>query len=86
MDRRMFDMTDYYKDSIYSSRKESDFPKCSIDKSYCVQAPSRDYSDVLTMAFVNMQPIESVYETEQGFSKGSLFPNIDKPLLGGNKR
>ena len=86
MDRRMFDMNDYYKDSLFRSRNENDYPKCTIDKSYCIETAPKDYSDVLTMAFVNMQPIESVYETEDAFTRGSLFPNIDKPLLGGCKR
>lgn len=37
----------------------------------------------LTMAFVNVQPLDSVYDTETGFSNGTIFPNIDKPLRVG---
>ncbi len=43
--------------------------------------------DVLTMAFVNMQPLTSVYDTDTGFLKGTIFPNLDKPLkVGGTAR
>ncbi len=43
--------------------------------------------DILTMAFVNMQPLTAVYDTDTGFSKGTIFPNLDKPLnVGGNMR
>lgn len=42
--------------------------------------------EVLTMAFVNIQPLDSVYSLSEGFRRGSLFPNIDKPFLGGKAR
>ncbi len=41
--------------------------------------------DVLTMAFVNIQPLTSVYDTDTGFSKGTIFPNLDKPFMPGGK-
>ncbi len=42
--------------------------------------------EVLTMAFVNMQPLDSVYELSDAFCRGTLFPNIDKPFLAGGMR
>ncbi len=44
-----------------------------------------DYSDnkVLAMAFVNIQPLDSVYDTERGFCSGTIFPNLNKPLKVG---
>ncbi len=39
---------------------------------------------VLTMAFVNMQPITEIYSTEDALKNGTLFKNIDKPFLGRN--
>lgn len=43
--------------------------------------------DVLTMAFVNIQPLTAVYDVDTGFSKGTIFPNLDKPLkVGGYMR
>lgn len=37
-------------------------------------------SEVLAMAFVNIQPLTTVYDTERGFCNGTLFPNLNKPL------
>lgn len=42
--------------------------------------------DVLTMAFVNLQPLDSVYELSDAFCRGTLFPNLDKPFLAGGMR
>ena len=39
---------------------------------------------VLTMAFVNMQPITEIYSVEDALKSGTLFKNIDKPFLGRN--
>ena len=36
--------------------------------------------DVLAMAFVNVQMLTSVYDTETGFCNGTIFPCLDKPL------
>ena len=38
---------------------------------------------ILTMAFVNMQPSPDVYTPEAGYKKGTIFPDLDKPLLVG---
>ena len=39
---------------------------------------------VLTMAFVNMQPISEIYSVDNALKNGTLFKNIDKPFYGGN--
>ncbi len=41
--------------------------------------------DILTMAFVNIQPLNAVYDVDTGFTKGTIFPNLDKPFLAGGK-
>lgn len=41
---------------------------------------------VLTMAFVNPQPFEQVYSLSDSFSRGTLFPDLDKPFLRGGAR
>ncbi len=42
---------------------------------------------VVAMAYVPWQQLETVYEPEQGFSRGTIFPELDKPLMvGGNCR
>lgn len=38
---------------------------------------------VLAMAFVNMQPLDTVYSLSESFRRGTLFPDLDKPLLTG---
>ena len=44
-------------------------------------------NDVLAMAFVNVQHINSVYDNETGFSAGTIYPCLDKPFMpGGNAR
>jgi hypothetical protein len=35
------------------------------------------------MAFVNMQPLDYVYNEAEAYQNGSLFPNITKPFYGG---
>ncbi len=42
-------------------------------------------NDILTMAFVNPQPLDEIYSTEEAFKKGTLFKNIDKPFFEGGK-
>lgn len=37
---------------------------------------------ILTMAFVNMQPITEIYSPEDALKNGTLFKNIDKPFYG----
>ncbi len=42
--------------------------------------PEMPHEDILAMAFVNMQPLTAIYDSETGFAKGTLFPNLNKPL------
>lgn len=37
--------------------------------------------NVLAMAFVNVQQLNSVYDTQTGFSNGTIFPCLDKPFM-----
>ena len=69
---------------ICSENGEVSIPKC-IDTEFCVPSPRNMNNGILTMAFVDMQPLENVYPTEIAFCNGSLFPNIDKPFFGGKK-
>lgn len=39
--------------------------------------------DVLAMAFVNVQHINSVYDNETGFSNGTIYPCLNKPFMPG---
>lgn len=42
---------------------------------------SRADKDILAMAFVNVQQLNSVYDCDTGFSNGTIFPCLDKPLM-----
>lgn len=54
---------------------------------YCNAPTPRSLTGgILTMAFVDMQPLNEVYELDEAFKNGTLFPNINKPFLGGRKR
>ncbi|MBQ6825697.1 MAG: spore coat associated protein CotJA [Clostridia bacterium] len=57
-------------------------PSC-IDGDFCVSEPRQLNGGILTMAFVDSQPLESVYNSEQALKCGTLFPNINKPFLCG---
>lgn len=42
---------------------------------------------VPVFAFVPVQELDCVYEPEQGFFRGTIFPALDKPFMaGGCKR
>lgn len=38
---------------------------------------------VLAMAYIPWQKLEKVYAPEEALEKGTLFPELDKPFLGG---
>ncbi len=85
MDRRVFEMLEMYKQNNANYEAKTYDKEC-FNGDFCLDT---DYNavggNILTMAFVNMQPIESVYETQDGFSRGTIFPNIDKPFYGGKR-
>lgn len=43
-----------------------------------VQKPQEE--SILAMAFVNIQPLNTVYDAELGYRNGTLFPNLNKPF------
>lgn len=89
MDRRILELLEMQKASenrtSTANRSSSvSVPSC-INDDFCVSAP-RDMNDgILTMAFVDMQPLDSVYPPETALNCGTLFPNINKPFYGGRR-
>lgn len=67
-----------------TSGRETAVPTC-LNTDYCLNRPDDGIGGVLTMAFVNMQPMDSIYSLEDAFENGTLFPNLDKPFWGGKK-
>ena len=51
-----------------------------MDKNHRYMHETSADKDVLAMAFVNVQQIASVYDTETGFDCGTIFPCLNKPL------
>lgn len=49
--------------------------------------PAADSSEcpgqVLAMAYVPWQHLDTVYDPEDGFSRGTIFPELDKPWMVG---
>lgn len=93
MDKRMFDMSDFYRES--NIKKTNPDCNCTTKKSYapmndcedfCVMPTMNDCDDVLAMAFVNRQPLDCVYPTSEGYCIGTIFQNLNKPFLGGKRR
>ncbi len=41
---------------------------------------------VLAMAYVPDQAWETPYDVKEGLDRGTLFPSLDKPFLGGGNR
>lgn len=52
-----------------------------MDANYRMPRDTAAEKDVLAMAFVNAQQLNSVYDTETGFCNGTIFPCLDKPLM-----
>ena len=40
----------------------------------------------LAIAYVRWQYLDSVYDPEEGFSHGTIFPDLDKPFYGRRAR
>lgn len=91
MDRRLYDLSQMYRDndnrvSYQSARQTNDSAMCDcLNTDFCLPEPENMNGGILTMAFVDMQPLESVYETPDALRCGTLFPNINKPFYGGMK-
>lgn len=84
MDKRILEMLEMQRNLTNSLSDSKPIPSC-INTDFCVKTPRNMNKGILTMAFVDMQPIDSVYPLDTSFECGSLFPNINKPFFGGRK-
>ena len=89
MEKRIYEFGELYNNrpmvSDCKNCKNETIPTC-INTDFCVVEPRHHNDGILTMAFVDMQPLESVYPESTAFCNGSLFPNLNKPFYGGNLR
>ena len=77
------DFTDFLRD--FKSEPVRNNTDC-LNGDFCVLTPKNRNDGILTMAFVDMQPLESVYSMSDAFCRGTLFPNLDKPFYGGRMK
>lgn len=71
---------------MHRQQTAMEMAKPCVNTDFCVPTPADRNDGILTMAFVDMQPLDSVYQLDTAFCNGTLFPNIDKPFYGGMKR
>ena len=50
------------------------------------QKPAFPEDAALAIAYVRWQHLDSVYEPEDGFSHGTIFPDLNKPFYGRRAR
>ncbi len=84
MDRKMFNFNDF-RNRVTNNDMENSMPQICFDTNQCNPPQAQSTDGVLTMAFVNVQPLDYVYDEAQAFTNGTLFPNINKQFYyGGN--
>lgn len=44
-----------------------------------------DQPPVVGMAYVPWQQLQTVYEPDRGYTRGTVFPDLDKPFLAGGR-
>lgn len=72
-------MYELFRDSQVLGMKKTDENNC------CGECDSKgtECDCPLAMVFINSQPLDNVYPLAEGFSEGTIFPNLNKPFLGG---
>lgn len=90
MEKRFYNMNEMYAEDRYANfqKNHNHMSDRCLNNDFCVQSPENMNNGILTMAFVDMQQIESVYQPQTALMRGTLFPNIDKPFcaIGGTRR
>ncbi len=71
--------------SCYNCKSDVKIPSC-INDDYCISSPMPKNEGILAMAFVDMQPLDSVYSEDLALCSGTLFPNLDMPFYGGRNK
>ena len=79
---KMFDMSDFYRTNSYN---EAILVLAQMQQPDTAFRPVRECKNPLTMVFINVQPFGRVYDTEEAFENGTLFPDLNKPFMGGEK-
>lgn len=90
MEKRFYEFGEFYNNGFTNQnctdcKNVTSIPAC-INTDFCVAEPVCRNDGILTMAFVDMQPLDSVYPESTALCNGTLFPNLNKPFYGGKKR
>ncbi|HEX2938090.1 MAG TPA: spore coat associated protein CotJA [Ruminiclostridium sp.] len=56
------------------------------DESCAPNRPPLPAVTVVAMAYIPFQQFNTVYAPEKGYEMGTIFPELDKPFLGGGRR
>lgn len=93
MEKRFYNMNDMFMENdrmmnFSKSSIQNYMPERRTNNDFCIPSPENMNNGILTMAFVDMQPIDIVYPPHTALNRGTLFPNIDKPFcaIGGRSR
>ena len=78
----MFDITDF-RNRVTRDNTDDAMPQICFNTDVCNAVPTQPSDGILTMAFVNVQPLDYVYDEAKAFENGTLFPNINKPFYYG---
>lgn len=84
-------MSNYRNTSNYSRNMSYttplDIAYKSMDKPYYDEQKNESLSDFpIAMAYVPFQEWKRTYEVDKVLNKGTLFPDLYKPFLGGYRR
>ncbi len=80
---------DIFTEDVMSEQMETDqcgnaltmqTKKCGSDKMY------RPENELPVMVFIEMQQFGKMYNEAEGLQRGTLFPALDKPFMGGGYR
>lgn len=76
----------FSRNTSYSNTMESPYSRSMHHPTVMPELQaSENLADLpLAMAYVPMQKWKSTYEISEALSKGTIFPDLYKPFLGGN--
>lgn len=82
MEKSMFNLADFQRECGCDCRTRNNTGGCLVENN----AASDRCDGALTMVFINMQPLDSVYDHADAFKAGTLFLELNKPFNGGMRR
>ena len=87
MENTYIDFSKFYRDlNMKNPTKNIANTESCLNTDFCVASPENRNNGILTMAFVDMQPLDTVYSMSDAYRNGTLFPNLDKRFWGGKCR